>query len=123
MGHLILNKNSNTLKKDNTKNKINKENTFDKDLQLKKLYFEISRVKEEYNKLIVENRSKEEEILDLKKNQKVTNYNELKIKNEILSQEFIKLKEMYLLSLDMNKKKRKFGKKRKYFKSGDTNST
>ena len=62
-------------------------------------------------------RSKDEEILDLKKNKKITDYTELKIKNEILSKEFNKLKEMYLLSLDMNKKNENFGKNENILKS------
>jgi len=96
---------------------LKKQNTFEKDLQLKKYNNEISRIKEEYNKLTIELRNKEEEILDLKRNKKVTDYNELVIKNEILTQEFNKLKEMYLLSLDMNKKNENFGKNENILKA------
>ena len=114
------NKNINKSEKEKeiSKNKnIIKTNVFEKELQLKKLYIEISRIKEEYNKLILELRAKDEEILDLKRNKKLTDYNELKIKNEILSQEFNKLKEMYLLSLDMNKKNEDFGKNENILKA------
>ena len=114
------NKNINKSEKEKeiSKNKnIIKTNVFEKELQLKKFYIEISRIKEEYNKLILELRAKDEEILDLKRNKKLTDYNELKIKNEILSQEFNKLKEMYLLSLDMNKKNEDFGKNENILKA------
>ena len=112
------NKNKNEKEKEISKNKnIIKTNVFEKELQLKKFYIEISRIKEEYNKLIIELRSKDEEILDLKRNKKLTDYNELRIKNEILSQEFHKLKEMYLLSLDMNKKNEDFGKNENILKA------
>ena len=114
------NKNINKSEKEKeiSKNKnIIKTNVFEKELQLKKFYIEISRIKEEYNKLILELRAKDEEILDLKRNKKLTDFNELKIKNEILSQEFNKLKEMYLLSLDMNKKNEDFGKNENILKA------
>ena len=111
-------KNKNEKEKEISKNKnIIKTNVFEKELQLKKFYIEISRIKEEYNKLIIELRSKDEEILDLKRNKKLTDYNELRIKNEILSQEFHKLKDMYLLSLDMNKKNEDFGKNENILKA------
>ena len=42
---------------------------------------------------------------------------EIKIKNEILIQEFNKLKKMYLLSLDMNKKNENFGKNENILKA------
>jgi len=94
----------------NDKKNINKKNNFEKDLELKKIYNEISLVKEKYNKAIIELRNKEEEILNLKRNKNLTDYNELKIRNEVLTQEFDKLREMYLLSLDMNKKNENFGR-------------
>ena len=63
----------------NDKKNITKENNFEKDLQLKKLYNEISLVKEKYNKAIIEIRNKEEEILNLRRNKNLTDYNELRI--------------------------------------------
>ena len=103
-------KNSDRSKEKPENKKINKVNIFEKDLQLKKLYNELSITKEEYNKLVLESKIKDEEILNFKRNKKITDYMEVKIKNDILTQEFNKLKEMYLLSLDMNKKCENFGK-------------
>ena len=110
-------KNGDKSKEKSENKKINKENVFEKDLQIKTFYNEISRVKEEYNKLIIEIRNKDEEILNLKRNKKITDYMEIKIKNDILTQEFNKLKEMYLLSLDMNKKNEYFSKNENILKS------
>ena len=104
-----------TKEKDNKK--INKSNIFEKDLQLKKIYNELSITKEEYNKLVLKLKNKDEEILNLKTNKKITDYMEIKIKNEILTQEFNKLKEMYILSLDMNKKNENFGKNENILKA------
>lgn len=101
----------------NDKKTINKANNFEKDLQLKKLYNEISLLKEKYNKLIIELRNKEEEILNLKRDKNLTDYNELRIRNEVLTQEFDKLREMYLLSLDMNKKNENFGRNENILKA------
>ena len=101
----------------NDKKNITKENNFEKDLQLKKLYNEISLVKEKYNKAIIEIRNKEDEILNLRRNKNLTDYNELRIKNEVLTQEFDKLREMYLLSLDMNKKNENFGRNENILKA------
>ena len=101
----------------NDKKNINKVNNFEKDLQLKKLYNEISLVKEKYNKAIIEIRNKEEEILNLRRNKNLTDYNELRIRNEVLTQEFDKLREMYLLSLDMNKKNENFGRNENILKA------
>ena len=110
-------KNGDKSKEKSENKKINKENVFEKDLQIKTFYNEISRVKEEYNKLIIEIRNKDEEILNLKRNKKITDYMEIKIKNDILTQEFNKLKETYLLSLDMNKKNEYFSKNENILKS------
>ena len=110
-------KNGDKSKEKSENKKINKENVFEKDLQIKTFYNEISRIKEEYNKLIIEIRNKDEEILNLKRNKKITDYMEIKIKNGILTQEFNKLKEMYLLSLDMNKKNENFGKNENILKA------
>ena len=101
-------KNCNTPEAPKT-SKSKKENKLEKELEIKKCHHEISRVKEEYNKLKLEIINKDEEILNLKRNKKITDYMELKIKNDILTQEFNKLKEMYLISLDMNKKNENFG--------------
>ena len=101
----------------NDKKNINKINNFEKDLQLKKIYNEISLVKEKYNKAIIEIRNKEEEILNLKRNKNFTDYNELRIRNEVLTKEFDKLREMYLLSLDMNKKNENFGRNENILKA------
>ena len=103
-------KNSEKSKEKPENKKINKVNIFEKDLQLKKLYNELSITKEEYNKLVLESKNKDDEILNLKRNKKITDYMEVKIKNDILTQEFNKLKEMYVLSLEMNKKSENFGK-------------
>ena len=102
----------------NTKSEESKgENKLEKELELKKCNHEISRVKEEYNKLIVEIRNKDQEILNLKRNKKITDYMEIKIKNDILTKEFNKLKEMYLMSLDMNKKNENFGENENILKA------
>ena len=110
-------KNSEKSKEKQENKKINKVNIFEKDLQLKKLYNELSITKEEYNKLVLESKNKDEEILNLKRNKKITDYMEVKIKNDILTQEFNKLKEMYVLSLDMNKKSENFVKFENIFKA------
>jgi len=112
-------RNNNKEKSPNKKDKknITKENNFEKDLQLKKLYNEISLVKEKYNKAIIEIRNKEDEILNLRRNKNLTDYNELRIKNEVLTKEFDKLREMYLLSLDMNKKNENFGRNENILKA------
>ena len=105
------------IKENTTNKKIRKQNIFEKDLQIKKCNNEIFRIKEEYNKLIIEIRNKDQEILNLKRDKKFTDYNEIKIKNEILTKEFNKLREMYLLSLDMNKKNENFSKNENILKA------
>ena len=91
--------------KDKNKNKINKnsnENNFDDQLKIKKLKNEVNSVKEEMQRLQLTILKKDEELFNIKKNKKYTDYQELIIKYEILKDEFNKLRGMKLINSDKN---------------------
>ena len=80
----------------------NSENILEEKIKIKKLNNEINAIKEEMHKLKLILLQRDEEILELKKNKKITDYQELKIKYETLLDEFNKLRNRKLINSDKN---------------------
>ena len=81
---------------------INSENILEEKIKIKKLNNEINAIKEEMHKLKLILLQRDEEISELKKNKKITDYQELKIKYETLLDEFNKLRNRKLINSDKN---------------------
>ena len=81
---------------------INKENTFEDKLIIKKLKNEVNVVKEEMHRLKLSLLQKDEELFEIKKNKKFTDYAELQIKYETLLDEFNKMRNLKLVKSDKN---------------------
>lgn len=80
----------------------NSENILEEKIKIKKLNNEVNAIKEEMHKLKLILLQRDEEILELKKNKKITDYQELKIKYETLLDEFNKLRNRKLINSDKN---------------------
>ena len=98
---LMTNEKKQKLKKDKDIT-INSENILEEKIKIKKLNNEINAIKEEMHKLKLILLQRDEEILELKKNKKITDYQELKIKYETLLDEFNKLRNRKLINSDKN---------------------
>ena len=98
---LMTNEKKQKLKKDKDTT-TNSENILEEKIKIKKLNNEINAIKEEMHKLKLILLQRDEEILELKKNKKITDYQELKIKYETLLDEFNKLRNRKLINSDKN---------------------
>ena len=85
-----------------TQNRINKENTLEDKLRIKKLSNEVNEVKEEMQRLQLIIRKKEEELFSIKKEKKFTDLQEIKIKYETILDEFNKMRNLKLIHSDKN---------------------
>ena len=98
---LMTNEKKQKLKKDKDTT-TNSENILEEKIKIKKLNNEVNAIKEEMHKLKLILLQRDEEILELKKNKKITDYQELKIKYETLLDEFNKLRNRKLINSDKN---------------------
>ena len=103
---ILKNKVIMTMEKKKKENKeqipINNENSLEDKLIIKKLKNEVNEVKEEMHRMKLTLLKKEEELFNIKKSKKFTDFQELLIKYGILLDEFNKLRNMKLINSDKN---------------------
>ena len=91
-----------TIKEGNQGLGMKNENVLEDKLIIKKLKNEVNEVKEEMHRLQLSLLQKEDELFEIKKNKKFTDYQELKIKYETVLNEFNKLRNAKLINSDKN---------------------
>ena len=90
------------IKEENQGLGMKNENVLEDKLIIKKLKNEVNEVKEEMHRLQLSLLQKEDELFEIKKNKKFTDYQELKIKYETVLNEFNKLRNAKLINSDKN---------------------
>ena len=90
------------IKEENQGLGMKNENVLEDKLIIKKLKNEANEVKEEMHRLQLSLLQKEDELFEIKKNKKFTDYQELKIKYETVLNEFNKLRNAKLINSDKN---------------------
>ena len=90
------------IKEENQGLGMKNENVLEDKLIIKKLKNEVNEVKEEMHRLQLSLLQKEDELYEIKKNKKFTDYQELKIKYETVLNEFNKLRNAKLINSDKN---------------------
>ena len=90
------------IKEENQGLGMKNENVLEDKLIIKKLKNEVNEVKEEMHRLQLSLLQKEDELFEIKKNKKITDYQELKIKYETVLNEFNKLRNAKLINSDKN---------------------
>ena len=90
------------IKEENQGLGMKNENVLENKLIIKKLKNEVNEVKEEMHRLQLSLLQKEDELFEIKKNKKFTDYQELKIKYETVLNEFNKLRNAKLINSDKN---------------------
>ena len=90
------------IKEENQGLGMKNENVLEDKLIIKKLKNEVNEVKEEMHRLQLSLLQKEDELFEIKKNKKFTDYQELKVKYETVLNEFNKLRNAKLINSDKN---------------------
>ena len=90
------------IKEENQGLGMKNENVLEDKLIIKKLKNEVNEVKEEMHRLQLSLLQKEDELFEIKKNKKFTDYQELKIKYETVLNEFNKLRNAKLINSEKN---------------------
>ena len=90
------------IKEENQGFGMKNENVLEDKLIIKKLKNEVNEVKEEMHRLQLSLLQKEDELFEIKKNKKFTDYQELKIKYETVLNEFNKLRNAKLINSEKN---------------------